>query len=144
MKKIKKFKIKTYSAKTGKLVPITFDRKFPIQIKRIFFLYGKKNKVRGDHAHKKCSQFFYLLSGKIILKIKTPTKNKKILLTHSSKNAVLVPPKYWCSVKFVNKNSILMVACDQYYNFNDYLETFDIYKKYLAKKYLPKILRGNS
>ena len=134
MKKIKKFKIKTYSAKTGKLIPISFDRKFPIQVKRIFFLYGKKNKVRGDHAHKKCSQFFYLLSGKVILNIKTPSKNKKILLTHSSKNAVFVPPKYWCSVKFVNKNSILMVACDQYYNFNDYLGTFDDYKKYLNKR----------
>ena len=134
MKKIKKFKIKTYSAKTGKLIPISFDRKFPIQVKRIFFLYGKKNKVRGDHAHKKCSQFFYLLSGKVILNIKTPSKNKKILLTHSSKNAVLVPPKYWCSVKFVNKNSILMVACDEYYSFNDYLGTFEDYKKYLRRK----------
>ena len=92
------------------------------------------NKVRGDHAHKKCSQLFFLISGKVTLDIKTPSAKKKILLTHSSKIAVLVPPKYWCSVKFVNKNSILMVACDQYYNFNDYLETFDIYKKYLAKK----------
>ena len=134
MKKIKKFKIKTYTAKTGKLTPISFDKQFPIQIKRIFFLYGKKNKVRGNHAHKKCSQFFFAISGKVILNIKTLTTKKKIVLNHLSKIAVLVPPKYWCNVKFVNKNSILMVACDQYYNFNDYLETFDIYKKYLAKK----------
>ena len=134
MKKIKKFKIKTYLAKTGKLIPISFNKQFPIQVKRVFFLYGKKNKIRGDHAHKKCSQFFFLISGKIILDIKTPSAKKKILLTHSSKIAVLVPPKYWCSVKFVNKNSILMVACDQYYNFSDYLGTFDDYTKYLNKK----------
>ena len=134
MKKIKKLKIKTYLAKTGKLIPISFNKQFPIQVKRVFFLYGKKNKIRGDHAHKKCSQFFFLISGKIILDIKTLSVKKKILLTHSSKIAVLVPPKYWCSVKFVNKNSILMVACDQYYNCNDYLVTFDDYKKYLNKK----------
>ena len=134
MKKIKKFKIKTYLAKTGKLIPISFNKQFPIQVKRVFFLYGKKNKIRGDHAHKKCSQFFFLISGKVTLDIKTPSAKKKILLTHSSKIAVLVPPKYWCSVKFVNKNSILMVACDQYYNFNDYLGTFDDYTKYLNKK----------
>ena len=134
MKKIKKIKIKTYLAKTGKLTPIDFSRKFPIQVKRIFFLYGKKNKIRGDHAHKKCSQFFFLICGRVILDIKTPNENKKILLTHSSKNAVLVPPKYWCSVKFINKNSILMVACDQHYNFNDYLGTFEDYKNYLRKK----------
>ena len=58
---------------------------------------------------------------------------KKIILNHLSKTAVLVPPKYWCRVKFIGKNSILMVACDQYYDFNDYLETFDEYKKYLKK-----------
>ena len=50
-----KQKIKSYLNTTGKLIPFTFDRRFPIKIKRIFFLYGKKNKIRGEHAHKKCS-----------------------------------------------------------------------------------------
>ena len=134
MKKIKKFRIKTHSSKTGKLISLSFNKQFPIQVKRVFFLYGKKNNIRGDHAHKKCSQLFIPVLGKVILNIKTPNTKKIIELNHLSKIALLVPPKYWCSVKFVNNNSILMVACDQYYNFNDYLETFDIYKKYLAKK----------
>ena len=59
MKKIKKFKIRSYSKASGKLIPISFGRQFPIKVKRVFFLYGKKNKTRGDHAHKKCSQFFF-------------------------------------------------------------------------------------
>ena len=104
-----------------------------MKVKRIFFLYGKKNKTRGEHAHKKCSQFFIPIYGKVILNIKTPNTIKKIMLNHLSKTAVLVPAKYWCGVKFISKNSILMVACDQYYDFNDYLETFDEYKKYLKK-----------
>ena len=133
MKKIKKFKFKAYSNKTGKLIPLTFNKKFPIKAKRIFFLYGKKNKTRGEHAHKKCSQFFIPVWGKVILNIKTPKTKERIVLNHSSKTAVLVPPKYWCGVKFINKNSILMVACDKYYDFNDYLGTFDEYKKYLKK-----------
>ena len=29
-----------------------------------------KNKIRGDHAHKKCSQLFMAVSGKMILNIK--------------------------------------------------------------------------
>ena len=133
MKKIRKFRIKSYSGPTGKLIPISFNKRFPIKVKRIFFLYGKKNKIRGEHAHKKCSQFFIPIHGKVILNIKTPTAKKRIILSRLLKNAVLVPPKYWCGVKFIGKNSILMVACDQYYDFNDYLETFDKYKKYLKK-----------
>ena len=133
MKKIKKFKFKAYSNKTGKLIPLTFNKKFPIKAKRIFFLYGKKNKIRGEHSHKKCSQLFFLIHGKVILNIKTLKMRKKIILNHLSKTAVLVPPKYWCGVKFINKNSILMVACDQYYKASDYLENFRDYKKYLKK-----------
>ena len=134
MKKIKKFKIKSFSKSSGQLMPLSFNKKFPIKVKRIFFLHGKKNKIRGEHAHKKCSQFFVPIHGKIVLNIKTPKIKKKILLQHSSKIAVLVPPKYWCGVKFISKNSILMVICDKYYSFNDYLESFDDYKKYLNKK----------
>jgi len=133
MKKIRKITIKSFTKSTGKLIPINFNKQLPIKVKRIFFLYGKKNKTRGEHAHKKCSQLFFSISGKIILDIKTLKARKRILLNHLSKNAVLVPPKYWCGVKFIGKNSILMVACDQYYDFNDYLETFTEYKKYLKK-----------
>ena len=90
--------------------------------------------VRGNHAHKKCSQLFIPVLGEFALEIKTSNMKKKIMLNHLSKIAVLVPPKYWCSIKFIKKNSILMVACDQHYNVNDYLKNFNVYKKYLRKK----------
>ena len=134
MKKIRKIKIKSFKSYSGKLIPITFNKKFPFKIKRIFFLYGLKSKTRGDHAHKKCSQLFMAISGKMILNIKTPFSEKKITIHKNSKYAILVPPKYWCSVKFVKKNSVLMVMNDRFYEFNDYLETFNDYKKYLLRK----------
>ena len=134
MEKIKKIKIKSFKSFSGKLIPITFNKKFPFAVKRIFFLYGIKNKIRGDHAHKKCSQLFMAVSGKIILNIKTPYLKKKILIGKNSKHAILVPPKYWCSIKFLEKNSILMVACNKNYEVDDYLESFKEYKEYLGKK----------
>ena len=134
MKKIKKYKIQTYINRTGKLMPISFDKKLSFNAKRIFFLYGKKNKIRGNHAHKKCSQLFFSISGKVILNVTTPFFKKKMVLDKLSKSAVLIPPMHWCSVKFIEKNSILMVVCDKYYNVNDYLRTFKVYKKYLKKK----------
>ena len=102
--------------------------------KRVFFLYGKKNKIRGDHAHKKCSQLFLPVSGKITLSVSTPNYKKKIIISANSKYGILVPPLYWCSAKFNEKNSILMVINDREYEFKDYLETFDEYKKYLLKR----------
>ncbi|RZO49118.1 MAG: hypothetical protein EVA76_02890 [Candidatus Pelagibacterales bacterium] len=134
MKKIKKIKIKSFKSTSGKLIPISFNKKFPFPIKRIFFLYGKKKKLRGDHAHKKCSQLFMGVAGKMILNVRTPYSKKKFVIGKNTNYAILVPPKYWCSVKFINKESILMVMNDRYYEFKDYLETFNEYRKYLLKK----------
>ena len=115
-------------------MPINFDKKFPIKVKRIFFINGKKNKIRGEHAHKKCSQLFIPIHGKMALTIETPNSKKSIILSRFSKTTILIPPKYWCSIKFLEKDSILMVACDKYYNPRDYISNFDLYKKYLRKK----------
>ena len=134
MKKIKKVKIKSFTSVSGKLIPFTFNKNFPIPVKRIFFLLGKKNKIRGDHAHKKCSQLFIAISGKMLLKVKTPTTSKAFIIEEKNRYGVLVPPKYWCSIKFIKNKSILMVINDRKYEFKDYLETFNSYKKYLQKK----------
>ena len=134
MKKIQKVKIKSFTSVSGKLIPFTFNKNFPIPVKRIFFLYGKKNKIRGDHAHKKCSQLFIAISGKMLLKVKTPTTSKAFIIEEKNRYGVLVPPKYWCSIKFIKNKSILMVINDRKYEFKDYLETFNSYKKYLQKK----------
>ena len=90
MKNIRKIKIKSYNSVSGKLVPISFDKKFPFSIKRIFFLHGKKNKIRGDHAHKKCSQLFIPLMGKIKINMKYKNTEKSITLSYNKTKALLV------------------------------------------------------
>ena len=118
-------KLKTYLKKSGNLLPIEFNKKFPIMIKRIFFIFGKKNKLRGDHAHKKCSQLFVPISGKIVLIIKKKNKEIEIILDSKNIKAILVPPLEWCRLKFLTKNAVVMVACDRKYEFNDYIEEYD-------------------
>ena len=88
MKKIRKIKIKSFKSTSGKLIPISFNKKFPFSIKRIFFLYGKEKKIRGDHAHKKCSQLFMAVSGKMILNIKSPYSKRTFSIGKSSKYAI--------------------------------------------------------
>ena len=65
MKKIRKFKIKTYSAKTGKLIPISFNTKFPIKVKRIFFYMEKKIKPGGIMHTKNVPNFLLLYREKL-------------------------------------------------------------------------------
>ena len=77
MNKPKLFTLKKYTNNSGTLIPATFNNKFPIKVKRLFFIYGKKAFKRGDHAHKKCSQFFIPIHGKFKINL-TFRKKKKI------------------------------------------------------------------
>ena len=134
MKKIKIFKLKSYSKKSGKLVPINFNNKFPIKVERIFYIFGKKNYYRGDHAHKKCKQLFIPISGKIALFVKKNGKDKKIILDSKNNEGILVPNLYWCRLKFMTSNGIVMIICDREYEFQDYIEKYSEFKKIEGKK----------
>ena len=131
MKLYKIFNYKKFKNISGELLPITFDNNFPIKVKRIFFIYGKKKYKRGDHAHKKCSQVFFPLFGKVQITIQSKKVKKNITLSHKKNKAMLVYPKTWCDVKFLTKNSIILVLCDYKYDFNDYIESYeDFVNKY--------------
>ena len=123
-------KIKKFTKRSGKLLPITFNRKFPIKVKRIFFIYGKKKYKRGDHAHKKCSQVFFAIKGKIKINMKYKNTNKRVFLNENRSRALLVPPKIWSSVEFLNNNSIALVLADYEYNYKDYIETYKEFIKF--------------
>lgn len=128
---ITKFKFKFFKKKSGTLIPIEFRDKFPIKVKRIFFIYGKKNYLRADHAHKKCSQLFVPIYGKIRLDYVNKDGKGSLILNHKNKNCFLLKPKNWCRIKFKTKNAILLVICDRYYEYSDYIEKYSDFLKYI-------------
>ena len=134
MSLIEIIKLKSFTKKSGKLIPLNFDNEFPIKVKRIFYIYGKKNNYRGDHAHKKCKQLFIPILGKITLFIKKNGKDKKIILDSKNKKGILVPNLYWCRLKFLSTNGIVMIICDREYEFQDYIEKYSEFKKIEAGK----------
>jgi len=128
-------KFKKFSNHTGSLLPITFDKKFPMQVKRIFFIYGKKKFIRGDHAHKKCHQFLYPVFGKFQITLKYRGKKKIFNLDHKQNYGIYLPPMIWCKVKFKNNDSTILVLASHKYEFNDYIENYKDFLKYEKKKY---------
>ena len=125
MKLPKIFNLKKFTKRSGKLLPITFNNKFPIKVKRMFFIYGRKKYKRGDHAHKKCSQVFIPIRGKIKINMKYRKTKKSVFLSANRSRSLFVPPKIWSSVEFLNSNSLVLVLTDYEYDFKDYIETYE-------------------
>ena len=126
-----KFKFKSFKKKSGKLIPFSLKKSFPIKVKRIFIINGEKNFVRGDHAHKKCSQFFFPIMGKMKIEYINKKEKGKKILNSRKKEGFLLEPKNWCRVEFQSNNSILMVICDRKYEYRDYIENYKDFLKYI-------------
>ena len=124
---------KIFKQKSGTLIPISLYKDIPFKSKRIFLIYGNKGFTRGNHAHKKCSQFFLPVQGKMDLSIINKENNKKLILDSKKGKGILLKPLTWCKISFKTKNAVLMVFCDREYEFNDYIEKYAEFIKIIKK-----------
>lgn len=131
---MKNFNFRKYKKKSGTLVPFSLRKDIPFKTKRIFIIYGNKNFTRGNHAHRKCSQFLVPIYGK--MEIELENKKNKIVkkINFLKKEGILMKPKTWCKIKFISNNSILMVFCDREYEYKDYIEKYSDFLKIIKKK----------
>ncbi len=126
----KTFKFKKITNFNGSLVPIDLKIFKKFKIKRFFILYGKKNDVRGDHAHKKCSQIFIPIKGKIKLEIINKKIKKDMILSEKKKQGIVVGPLNWCTIKFLENKSSIMVLCNYKFLEKEYIRKFKNFLKY--------------
>lgn len=124
-----KYQFKSYTKKSGVLTPFSLKNDIPFKTKRIFLIYGNKNFTRGNHAHKKCSQFLVPILGKVRVSTEYKKIKKNLIINYKNKKGFLLKPNTWCKVKFLTNNSILMVFCDMEYSYKDYIENYNIFKK---------------
>ena len=85
--------LKTYTDRRGNLTVI--EKVIPFDIKRIFYIYGVDDSVRGGHRHHKTVQAAICLQGHCIISNHT--------MHHFSKDA------------------ILMVLASEYFDPHDYI-----------------------
>ncbi len=104
----------------GDLIPI-YPLEFGLNpIKRIMiFKNSPLNSIRGNHGHKREFQLFYVVRGKIELKIET--KNKKITKILNENDYFQVLPLTWTTFKFIQDDTELIVFGSEEYD-EEFLE----------------------
>ena len=131
---MKYYTFNKFKKKSGTLIPISLSKDIPFKTKRVFMIYGNKNFVRGNHAHKKCSQFLMPIFGKIKIDYFDRFRKNSVLLNSDKKKGILLKPLTWCKLTFLSKNSIILVFCDREYEYKDYIEKISDFKKILKIK----------
>ena len=128
-----KVKIKTISAgETGSLSVIESSRDLPFIIKRIYYIYGMKEKTqRGFHAHKSLCQCLIAMNGNLELKLTGPAGDFSFKLTRPDEG-VIIPPGYWREMHGLGPETVVAVLASEDYNEEDYIRNYHDFEKWLA------------
>jgi len=116
--------LQTFTDKRGNLTVI--EKVIPFEIKRVFYIYGVDNSVRGHHRHKKTIQAAISLQGSCRIFVDNNIEQKEFVLNLPSK-CLILNPEDWHFMDSFTSNCILMVFASEYYDSEDYI--FDSYNK---------------
>jgi dTDP-4-dehydrorhamnose 3,5-epimerase-like enzyme len=97
-------------------------------IRRVFAVSSSEGNIRGEHAHKKCSQLLVCVAGKILVTCDNGSEKSEYLL-NGMQMALLIPPGIWAKQEYLTKDALLLVVCDRDYEPEDYIHDYGDYKK---------------
>jgi dTDP-4-dehydrorhamnose 3,5-epimerase-like enzyme len=92
---------------------------------------ARKGDIRGDHAHKKCTQLLVCVSGQIRVICDTGLAKTEYILK-DMENGLLIPPCIWATQEYATDDAVLMVLCDRGYEAEDYIRDPGEFKEFLA------------
>jgi dTDP-4-dehydrorhamnose 3,5-epimerase-like enzyme len=99
----------------------------PFEIRRVFTISAKAGDIRGEHAHKKCTQLLVCLSGQVRVVCDSGSAVTSHLLDSCSAG-LLIPPRVWASEEYLTDGAVLMVLCDRTYEADDYIRDYNVFK----------------
>lgn len=108
----------------GSLMAIDF-KDFPaFKVQRVFYIYNvPAHNVRGEHAHKNCSQFLIALNGSVKILL-DDGKSRALVTLNSSGEGLLIPPMVWGTQFQFSPGTILAVLASHPYDPLDYIQSY--------------------
>ena len=113
----------TFTDQRGNLTVI--EKSIPFDIKRIFYIYGVDDSVRGGHRHHQTKQAAICIKGSCSIFNHDGEKTENFELDSPAK-CLIINPKDWHQMSNFTPDAILMVLASEYFDAEDYI--FENYK----------------
>ncbi len=110
--------LKTFTDSRGNLTVI--ERVIPFDIKRIFYIYGVDDSVRGGHRHKKTIQAAICLKGSCKISNHNGRDEHEFILD-SADQCLLLDPEDWHQMYEFSEDAMLMVLASELFDADDYI-----------------------
>jgi dTDP-4-dehydrorhamnose 3,5-epimerase-like enzyme len=110
--------LKTFTDNRGNLTVI--EKVIPFDIKRIFYIYGVDDSVRGGHRHHKTIQAAICIKGSCFIHCDNGIEKNDYELNFPYKCLILDPEDWHIMSKF-SEDAILMVLASEFFDKDDYI-----------------------
>lgn len=117
----------------SELVVAEAESHLPISIQRVFAIRAEKGTMRGNHAHRQCTQVLVCLHGKVAVRCDDGDSSRTVELDRPSR-ALLIPPSIWAEQTYLESPTLLMVLCDRPFEEEDYIRDRAEFEKYRTMK----------
>jgi dTDP-4-dehydrorhamnose 3,5-epimerase-like enzyme len=110
--------VPTFSDERGNLTVI--EKIIPFEIKRIFYIYGVDDSVRGGHRHHKTIQAAFCIRGSCIVSNNNGIEERDYLLDRPNKG-LIIEPRDWHTMHHFTTDAVFMVLASETYSPEDYI-----------------------
>lgn len=112
----------------GQLVPIEGGLTIPIEVRRVYTVFGTKPGVsRGFHAHHQISQVVVAVSGSCTMVLDDGKDRVKTRLDRPDVG-LTIPPMIWHEMEDFTPDCVLMVLADAPYDEADYIRDYERFR----------------
>lgn len=112
----------------GSIVPVEFHKDLPFVPRRHFLVFGvPDDKVRGEHAHRRCHQFLVALHGSLNLVLSDGVRSAEIRLARPD-YGVHMPPMIWGIQYNFSPDTVLGVYASEDYDSEEYIREFEVFQ----------------
>lgn len=104
--------------------------RFDFPIRRVYFTKNvPEGEVRGHHAHKTLEQILLCPHGAIEVTLDDGREKIERIMLENPEDALYVGPNVWHTMKWIKKESILLVFASDCFNESDYIRDYSVFKK---------------
>jgi dTDP-4-dehydrorhamnose 3,5-epimerase-like enzyme len=104
----------------------------PFLPNRVFFVYNvPSDRVRGEHAHRECSQVLLVIKGAASIVVDDGREREEVVLEDPS-IGLLIPPKVWATQYRFSHDAVLAVFASHAYQTEDYIRDYSEFERFVA------------
>lgn len=122
---IRLIQFQSHGDERGSLVSLEDHKNIPFTIKRVYYMFNTKEKVRrGFHAHKELKQLAVVLKGSCRFLL-DDGKEKIELLLDNPEQGLYIESFVWREMYDFSEDCVLMVLADSFYDEADYVRDYN-------------------